>query len=108
MSDHESVKVKINGIEYPITRVSELGQTELDEAKRLFPRAASLLTWNVLEFEDAVELERILIRIVEIFLKSVPTKTHERLSNEQRIQLLTPISEQSISESEGGNSHGSR
>jgi len=108
MSDEaQRQAVKINGIEYSITRVSELNQAELSEAKRLFPRAASLLTWNVLEEADAVELEMVLTRIVDIFLKSASAEIRQRLSNEQRIQLLTPIKDQIVGELERGK-NGSR
>lgn len=108
MSDEaQRQAVKINGIEYSITHVSELNQAEFTEAERLFPRAASLLTWNVLEEEDAAELEMILKRIADIFLKSAPAEVRQRLSNEQRIQLLTPIKDRIVGELEGGD-NGSR
>jgi hypothetical protein len=94
--------VNIDGIDYPITRVSELNQAELADAKRLFPRVAGLLTWSVLEEADADEADAILMRIVAIFLRSAPAEVRQRLSTNDRIRLLTPFKDQIVGDLEGG------
>jgi len=85
---------KIDGIEYSFAKYEDLSKKEQAEVRRLTQRASTSLSrmeTGDLSEEQASELDADLVRLVDLFLKSAPSRVRARLSGIQRLRVMRPI-----------------